>query len=89
MNPKTGCAINPKKKNGPAGQFIRGCRFLSLGPLITYEQLKQENDFLNTELSVSQTTISQLIKRVRELESELQNISGHLELVNTTPFFIL
>lgn len=71
INPVTGCAINPKTKSDQVRKLIRGVKGFGLGPVVTYEQLKLENEFLKTELESSQQTISKLLKRVRDLEEEL------------------
>jgi len=80
ISPVTGCAINPKTKSEQVRKLVRSVKGFGLGPVVTYEQLKQENEFLKSELESSQHTISKLLKRVRDLEEELAVAAAVSEL---------
>lgn len=79
INPQSGCAINPKNKKGSAGRFLRGCRLFNLGPVVTYEQLKQDNEFLKMELEASQQITRRLLVERRELEETLQHVQAAMQ----------
>jgi hypothetical protein len=77
INPETGYAIDPLNKKGTARRLLQRTRQLDVSsPIVTYEQLKEENEFLKNELLSAQRMNAQLKKYTHELEDELEELQG-------------